>query len=88
MMFKQFLMFLGVLVLLAGGVLGLGYYLGWFHVTTDGTGHDANATIAVDRDKIHKDEEKAKETMHGAGHAAKEKPVAPTGAAKEESPRP
>jgi hypothetical protein len=32
-----------------------------------------NATISVDKDKIHADEQKAKDTVQGLGQGAKEK---------------
>jgi predicted negative regulator of RcsB-dependent stress response len=76
---------LGVLVLIAAAVLGLGYYLGWFHFSSD---RADNVTITLDRDKIRADEEKAKEEARKAGQKVKEETGALTGKAKEEAPKP
>lgn len=65
--------FLGVLLLLVIGVVGLGFYLGWFNFSTGGTEQNPSATISVDRDKIRKDEEAAKKKLRDAGQAVKEK---------------
>lgn len=43
----------------------LGFYRGWFYVSTDRMDQKPNATITVDKDKIHADEEKAKEKLRG-----------------------
>jgi hypothetical protein len=56
-----------VVALLLVGIAGLGFYQGWFRISTDGTGQESSATITVDKDKIHADEEMAKEKMHGLG---------------------
>jgi hypothetical protein len=45
-----------VLVLIAAGITGLGYYLGWF-------------TVVVDKDKFHADEKKALEKVKGGGQS-------------------
>ena len=50
----------GVAFLLLVGIVGLGFYLGWFHLSTYSTGQTSSATITVDRDKIRADEGKAK----------------------------
>ena len=62
-----------VVVLLLAGVVGFGFYRGWFRVSTDNTNHMPSATITVDKDRIHDDEQKAKETVQGSGHEATEK---------------
>jgi hypothetical protein len=62
-----------VLVLLVVGIVCLGFYQGWFHVSTHTTDNKVNTTITVDKDKIHADEEKAKEKVQGLGHAKVEK---------------
>jgi hypothetical protein len=58
--------FLIVLVLLVVGIAGLGYYRGWFQVSTGSTDGKSNATITVDRDKIQADEEKLKKQVQDA----------------------
>ena len=52
-----------VVVLLLVGIAGLGFYRGWFGLSTENADHKSNATITVDKDKIHADEEIAKENV-------------------------
>jgi predicted negative regulator of RcsB-dependent stress response len=61
-----------VVVLLAAGVVVLGFYQGWFHFSADSTDQKSSATITVDQDKFQKDEEKAKEKFQDFGHKVKE----------------
>jgi hypothetical protein len=61
----------GVVVLLLVCIAGLGFYRGWFQLSTDTATQRPSATITVDKDKIHTDEQKAKDEMHGFGQAAK-----------------
>ena len=65
------LMFVVVLFLL--GIVGVGFYRGWFQLSTDTANQRPSATITVDKDKIHADEQKAKDEMQGFRQAAKEK---------------
>lgn len=62
-----------VVVLLVVGIAGFGYYRGWFAVSTNGTDNTPSATLSVDKDKFHADEQKAKAEMQGLGQAAKQK---------------
>ena len=62
-----------VLVLLLGCIVVLGFYRGWFQLSTDTANQKANATISVDKDKFHADEQKAKDKVQGLGQGAKEK---------------
>ena len=61
-----------VVVLLAVGIAGVGYYRGWFAFSTSGTGQMPSATITVDKNKFHEDEQKAKDDVQGAGQKAKQ----------------
>ena len=61
-----------VAVLLLVGIAGLGFYRGWFHLSTNSTDQKPSATITVDKDKIHADEEMAKETVQGLGQEVKQ----------------
>ena len=63
--------FLFVVVLLLVGIAGVGFYRGWFHLSsdTDHAEHKVNTTFTVDEDKIREDKEKVQEF----GHPAKEK---------------
>jgi hypothetical protein len=45
-----------VVVLLLVGIAGLGFYRGWFHLSTNSTDQQPSATITVDKDKFHTDE--------------------------------
>jgi uncharacterized protein YxeA len=44
--------FLCLLVLVAAGVIGLGFYLGWFHIDSDSANGKSRITFSVDTDKI------------------------------------
>jgi hypothetical protein len=63
---------LGVLLLLAAGVAGLGYYLNWFHVSTAGTRGSGSATVdlTIDQEKIKADAEAAKQKARALGSKA------------------
>ena len=82
----------GVAFLLLVGIVGVGFYQGWFHFSTNsstnGTDHTSSATITVDRDKIRADEGRAKEKMEEFGQKAKEKIGDRTGKVKEPERRP
>ena len=72
-----------VVVLLLAGVAGLGFYRGWFSLSTENADHKPSATITVDKDKIKEDEQSAKEKVQGFGQAVKEKTSALAGKDKE-----
>jgi hypothetical protein len=55
-----------VLVLVAACVVGLGFYLGWFHLT-------------VDKDKFQEDKEKALPKTQDSGHRVKDVAATPGG---------
>ena len=63
--------FLIVVVLLLVGIAGLGFYRGWFQISSDrdNTENKVNTTFTVDENKIQEDKEKVQEL----GHQAKEK---------------
>jgi hypothetical protein len=61
----------GVVVLLLVGMAALGFYRGWFQFSTGTANQRPSATIAVDKDKIHADEQKAKDEMQGLRQPAK-----------------
>jgi hypothetical protein len=76
--------FLILLVLLVAGVVGLGFYEGWFHLSTGGADHKPSATISVDENKMQEDKKKAE----GLGDKAKDSAADPTDKTKEQQPRP
>ena len=57
-----------VFVLFVVGVAGLGLYRGWFSLSTENTDQRPSATITVDKDKIHQDEQKAQNKVEEFGH--------------------
>jgi hypothetical protein len=65
------LMFLAVLLLI--GIVAVGFYRGWFQLSTDTVGQRPSATITVDKDRIRADEKKAKEEVKGFGQKAKKR---------------
>jgi len=69
-----------VLVLLLAGVVGVGFYRGWVHLSTNGTDAKPNVTLELNKDKIESD----KETVEGLGHKVKEKAGGRTDTGKEE----
>ena len=77
-----------VMVLLLIGIVGVGFYRGWFQLSTDTTSQKPSATITVDKDKIHADEQTAKDTVQGLRKEAKEKIGDRAGKVKEPERRP
>jgi hypothetical protein len=61
-----------VAVVLLAGIAAVGFYQGWFRLSTNSADQKPSATITVDKEKIHADEEKAKDKMQGLGHKMKE----------------
>jgi len=59
--------FLIVAVLLAAVVVGLGFYLGWWRLSTEGA-----PAVQVDQEKIKADEERAKKKAQEVEQKAKE----------------
>jgi hypothetical protein len=66
------------LVLLVAVVIGVGFYQGWFHVSTGGSDGKVNAGVTVDKEKIEADKEKAKEKLRELEEKGKEKVNAAT----------
>jgi hypothetical protein len=77
-----------VVVLLLVGIAGLGFYRGWFRLSTANTDPQPSATLTVDKDKIHEDEQTAKDKAQGFGQEAKEKIGDRAGKVKEPERRP
>ena len=77
-----------MLILLLVGIICLGFYQGWFHITTHNTDqtHEikSSVTVTVDKDKIKADEEKVKEKVGEFGQKAKEKTGNKTGMVTEQ----
>ena len=76
-------LFVGIMILLAG-VVGYGFYEGWFVVSAGDSGHKANVTLTVDRDKVRADEKKLEDVGRGLG----KKVTGPTDPAQEQGRQP
>jgi hypothetical protein len=61
-----------VAVVLLVVIAGVGFYRGWFNVSTTSTDQKPSATITVDKGKIHADENTAREELQGFGQKVKE----------------
>ena len=70
------------------GVVALGFYRGWFQLSTNTGNQGPSATISVDKDKIHEDEQKTKDNVRHLGQEAKEKVGDRTGKGQEPERRP
>ena len=55
------------IVLIAAGVAALGFYRGWFHLTSGSTSDQRNITLTVDKDKIENDKQAARDKTHDLG---------------------
>ena len=73
-----------VLVLLVVAVVGVGYYQGWFHVSTNDAAGRPSVTVGMDKNKIQADEKK----VEGLGDKAKEDAAGSTNKVKDQEPRP
>jgi hypothetical protein len=67
--------FLGVLVLIVAVVVGVGLYMGWFHIGSDTTEGQTHITLTVDQKKIKADEEKLIEKARSAVNPKRESTV-------------
>ncbi len=65
--------FLGVLILLAAVVVGVGYYQGWFTVARTDSDHSVNVNVQVDKEKMREDKDRAKEEIRRLPGEVKEK---------------
>jgi hypothetical protein len=70
--------FFVLLILIVAGVLGVGFYLRWFHVGSTSAGGESNITFTVDKDKIHEDEQNVVKKAQGLGHHVKDEVTGPT----------
>jgi hypothetical protein len=62
-----------VVVLVLACIAGVGFYRGWFNLSSSNGDRTPSATLTMDKDKIHADEQAAKDKMQGLGQATKEK---------------
>jgi len=80
--------FLVVLVLLVVGTVGVGFYRGWFQLSTGSTAGKSNATITVDREKIQADQDKVKKQAQDVAKNVSDRTSGATGKGKEEARAP
>lgn len=75
-------------VLILAGITGLGFYQGWFHLSTDNMDQKPSATITLDNEKILQDEQSVKETIYDLGQDTKESTGKATDEVKESKDQP
>jgi hypothetical protein len=63
---------IGLIVVLAALVFGLGYYLGWFKLSSNCTAGKSNIVLTVDKDKMSTDKQTAQDKAHELSHRAKD----------------
>lgn len=56
-----------VLFLVVAGVVGLGFYLGWFQISSGSVGSKDNITLSVNRDTIEDDKDEAVDKLRDLG---------------------
>ncbi len=66
-----------VLVVIVIFVVALGFYRGWFHVSSDHTDGNSNITFSADPAKMQDDEKTAEEKLHNLGSHRKDKAATP-----------
>ena len=71
-----------VLILVVAGVVGLGFYLGWFGLTSGGG--DNKLHLTVDKEKMQEDKKKALEKLQDLGDQVEDKAAAPAEARKDQ----
>lgn len=65
-----------IFLLLVVVVIGVGFYLGWFHLSSDQSNGNPAYTVTVDKEKVKADEARAKKKLQELEHTVKER-VAP-----------
>jgi hypothetical protein len=66
------------LVVVAACIAGIGFYRGWFLVTSDKSDDKHNVTFSADSTKMKADEKKVVEKVEDLGHRVKDKTSSPT----------
>ena len=71
--------FLMLIIVLGGIFAAVGFYQGWFHLSSSSNSADDTSavTLTVDKAKMHEDEKLAQNKVEAVGHEVKDK-VAPT----------
>jgi hypothetical protein len=66
-----------VLVVSGIGVVGLGFYLGWFHIGSDQADGKSNVTLSVDAEKFREDRKSAAGSVQDLGRQFKDQVAGP-----------
>jgi len=74
---------LGVFVLIVAVVVGLGFYMGWFHFSSGSDGNGAHVTVSMDKGRIQEDKDKAVDKVKDLEQRAKDKVETATQKAQE-----
>jgi len=72
-----------VFVLVVTAVVGLGFYRGWFQVSSDSADGNPNITFSADPDKVQDDKKPQQEKMQSLGGQVKDKAAVPSGKSME-----
>jgi hypothetical protein len=67
-----------LILLIGAGVIGLGFYRGWFQVGSDSADGKSNLTLSVNKEKFQDDKKEAEADVQGLEHKAKEKVAGPS----------
>jgi hypothetical protein len=67
---KTLLILLAVVVVVG---VGLGFYLGWFNLSSSNDAGKPDVTVSVDKDKIESDKGTVVDTVQDLGHKAADK---------------
>lgn len=70
--------FFFVAAIVAAGIVGIGFYQGWFHVGSDKADGKANVTLSLDTDKVKEDGKTAVANVQDVGRQIKDKIAGPT----------
>jgi hypothetical protein len=62
-----------LLVLVVAVVVGVGFYQGWFRVSTGETNGTSSIPVTVDREKMEQDKERAKDKLQDLKQKVREK---------------
>jgi hypothetical protein len=67
-----------VVVLVGAGVVGLGFYRGWFQIGSDKADGKSNLTLSVDTEKFQEDRKTAVAEVQDLGHQIKDNVAGPS----------
>jgi hypothetical protein len=74
-----------VLVLVAAGIVGLGFYQGWFHIESEKADGKSNVTLSMDKGKFQQDRKIAQEKVQDVGNKMKDKVAGPSEKSKDDT---